>query len=118
MKRKLIQLVIALGMLTLSGCVTNEQRQLMVMQDAQNSCSNYGFKMGTDSFSKCVMETAQNTQKFQAERDRQFFDDLRQQQLQQQRSSEEFYRQLIQPPRNPVRTNCYTYGNNTNCTSR
>jgi hypothetical protein len=58
--------VIFVVLAALTGCMgrTPEQR----IMEAQNACTGYGFKAGTDAYSNCLMNTDQSIQHQDAQR--------------------------------------------------
>jgi len=91
----------------ISSCATQEQvaqaRQNQI-QYYKNQCLNYGFREGTAEFSNCVMQQDGQEQQRQQALIRQLMINNQNQQ--------------IVVPRPPVRTNCYSNGAYTNCTSQ
>ena len=74
------------------------------IQYYKNQCYNYGFREGTTEFSNCVMQQDGQEQQRQQALIRQLMINNQNQQ--------------IVVPKPPVRTNCYSNGAYTNCTSQ
>jgi hypothetical protein len=91
----------------ISSCATQEQKA----QARQNQieyykaqCYNYGFREGTAEYANCIMQLDSQEQQRQQALIRQLMINNQNQQ--------------IVVPRPPVRTNCYSNGAYTNCTSQ
>lgn len=46
-------------LLVLAGCQTQAQQRANIFAAAQNQCSMYGFKPGTDAYSNCLQQADQ-----------------------------------------------------------
>jgi len=48
--------------LFVAGCQTQAENRARIFSAAQNQCSMYGFKPGTDAYSMCLQQADQNLQ--------------------------------------------------------
>jgi PBP1b-binding outer membrane lipoprotein LpoB len=96
--------LILLILLFITSCASQADRRQNQLYNFRNACVNYGYIEGTTDFANCMMQQDQ-----QSEQQRQAL--IRQ--LMQNNQN-----QQIVVPRPPVRTNCYTNGTYTNCTSQ
>jgi hypothetical protein len=76
-------------------------------------CANYGFTPGTDGFGNCMLER----QQMRMQAYEQMNNSLQQNLQRQQEIMQETQRALTARQPATVNTNCYTYGNATNCQS-
>ena len=102
----------------------SQQVKLDVESSKKTCQEDFGFTPGTPEFGSCLMELQKQLfANRRAEKDRAAQNDISEAQIAQQRKaeSEQAASRAIQSiqqmtaPRTPTRTNCTTYGSNTNC---
>lgn len=105
----------------------SQQVKLDVESSKKTCQEDFGFTPGTTEFGSCLMELQKQLfANRRAEKDRTAQNDISEAQIAQQRKadSERAATSAIQSiqqmtaPHTPTRTNCTTYGSNTNCTTR
>lgn len=105
----------------------SQQVKLDVESSKKTCQEDFGFTPGTPEFGSCLIELQKQLfANRRAEKDRAAQNDISEAQIAQQRKadSERAATSAIQSiqqmtaPQTPMRTNCRTYGSNTNCTTR
>lgn len=59
MMNKYRYLILLPIVLVLAGCQTQAENRARIFSAAQNQCSMYGFKPGTDAYSNCLQQADQ-----------------------------------------------------------
>ena len=104
----------------------SQQVKLDVESSKKTCREDFGFTPSTPEFGNCLMELQKQLfANRRAEKDRAVLNDIAEAQIAQQRKADSEQAatnaiqsiQQITAPHNPTRTNCTTYGSNTNCTT-
>ena len=104
------------------------QQVKLDVESSKKTCQeDFGFTPGTPEFGSCLIELQKQLfTNRRAEKDRAAQSDISEAQIAQQRKADSERAatgaiqsiQQMTTPRTPTRTNCTTYGSNTNCTTR
>ena len=94
----------SLVVIMVTACASQADRRQNQLSNFRSSCLSYGYIEGSNAFSNCMMQQDQQTEQQRQALIRQLMQNNQNQQI------------VI--PKQPVRTNCYLNGTNTNCTSQ